>query len=313
MPAAYRYPQIVEEIRSRITSGRLRPGDRVPSIRQLAQHYDVAVATATRAMAALRDEGLVESRVGSGTVVSARPADRAGARGSWPVERRPLNRDHVLFTAISIADSEGLDAVSMRRLAADLQTGPMALYRHVSGKDDLVKQMADEVFGTQPPPEPGPDGWRAKLELISRMQWDLCQRHLWLPRVISFTRPLMMPNAVAHTEWTLRAIDGLGLSPETMIREAITLAAYVMTVATTLAAEVEATYESGWAFDRWWREQEGASNALAARFPMLANLSTEAAMDLQELFEYGLARHLDGFAHLVDHDPPLTAHAERDP
>ncbi|HWT49549.1 MAG TPA: winged helix-turn-helix domain-containing protein, partial [Mycobacterium sp.] len=66
------YRRIVAEIRARIAAGELRAGDRMPSIRQVAQRWGVAIATATKAMATLRDEGLVEPRVGSGTVVSAR-------------------------------------------------------------------------------------------------------------------------------------------------------------------------------------------------------------------------------------------------
>ena len=64
------YRRIVAEIRARILAGDLRPGDRVPSIRQIAQRWGVAVATATKVMAALRDDGLVETKVGAGTVVS---------------------------------------------------------------------------------------------------------------------------------------------------------------------------------------------------------------------------------------------------
>jgi AcrR family transcriptional regulator len=306
MSADSPYLRIVAALRDRIASGELRPGDRVPSIRQLAGDHGVAIATATRAMATLRDEGLVEARVGAGTVVSARgnrqAPHRAVAANSWPGTTRkpPLNQAHVLATAISIADAEGLEALSMRRLATELDTGPMSLYRYVEGKDDLVKHMADDVFGRHPLPEPGPEGWRAKLELASRLHWELYQRHLWLPRVISFTRPMMMPNAIAHTGWMLQAIDGFGLSPVAMMHETITLSAYVVTVALTKAAEIEAGLESGMTFDQWWTVNEGPSDDLLARFPVLAKVPAEAVLDLDGLFEYGLARHLDGLALLIE-------------
>jgi hypothetical protein len=139
----------------------------------------------------------------------------------------------------------------------------------------------------------------AMLELVSRVQWRLCKRHLWLPRAISFTLPLMMPNAVAQTGWTLRALEGLGLPQETMLQEAITLAAFVTTVAMTNAAEVEAGAESGLSFEHWWLSQEHMSAELVGRFPVLGQLSAEVAIDLDGLFEYGLQCHLDGFAFLV--------------
>lgn len=302
------YRQIVAEIRARILAGDLRPGDRVPSIRAIAQRWGVAVATATRAMATLRDNGLVETKVGAGTVVSAHTGQRRPAGLTTPLRpqrpaatRQALNRTHVLRAAIAIADSEGLDAVSMRRLAAELGVGPMSLYRHVANKDELVTQMTDEVFGEPELPFPGPEGWRAKLELISRRQWQLCRRHLWLPRAISFTRPLLVPNMMAHTEWTLRALDGLGLPMTTLIREALTLHGLVLTVALSMADEVEAEQETGVTLDRWWLTQRTRADQLlrSGRFPLLATVGGEEVSDVDGLFEYSLARHLDGFAALV--------------
>jgi DNA-binding transcriptional regulator YhcF (GntR family) len=299
------YRRIVEEIRGRILTGDLRPGDRIPSVRQVAQHWGVAVATATRAMAALRDDGLVEATVGSGTVVSSHPSRRRPAappRVSAP--KQPLSRKHVLRAAMTIADVEGLDAVSMRRLAADLGVGPMSLYRHVANKDELVTQMADEAFGEAELPAEGPDGWRAKLELIAHRQWELCRRHLWLPRAVSFTRPALVPAMMAHTEWTLRALDGLGLPMATRTREALTLHGLVITVALSLAAEVESEQETGVTLDGWRLAQRRRADQLldSGRFPLLATIPAETASDLNGLFEYGLARHLDGFAALIE-DP----------
>jgi DNA-binding transcriptional regulator YhcF (GntR family) len=305
------YRRIAAEIRVRILTGELRPGDRMPSIRQIAQRWGVAVATATRVMATLRDEGLVEAKVGSGTVVSARasedqPAGRpASPRPRQAESRQALNREEVLRTAIAIADVEGLDAVSMRRLAAELGIGPMSLYRHVANKEELVTQMVDEAFGEPELPVPGPEGWRAKLELISRRQWELCRRHLWLPRAVSFTRPLLVPNMMAHTEWTLRALDGLGLPMATRVREALTLHALVVTAALSMADEVEAEQETGMTLDRWWLAQRKRADELlhSGRFPLLASVHHETVSDLDGLFEYGLARHLDGFAALVADQP----------
>ncbi|MFG1710911.1 GntR family transcriptional regulator [Nonomuraea sp. M3C6] len=303
------YRRIVAELRARILTGDLRPGDRMPSIRQIAQRWGVAVATATKAMAALRDEGLVEAKVGAGTVVSARagqkqpvgPATSPRPRQAG-VPRQALNREHVLRAAIAIADAEGLDAVSMRRLAAELGVGPMSLYRHVANRDELVTQMVDEVFGEPELPVPGPEGWRAKLELISRRQWELCRRHLWLPRAVSLTRPLLVPNMMAHTEWTLRALDGLGLPMTTRIREALTLHALVVTAALSMADEVEAEQETGVTLDRWRLAQRKRADELldTRRFPLLATIPEETVSDLDGLFEYSLARHLDGFAVMVE-------------
>ena len=95
------YRRIVAELRARILAGDLRPGDRMPSIRQIAQRWGVAVATATKAMATLRDDGLVETKVGSGTVVSTRTSRQqpVGATASAEAAaagapRQALGRKH---------------------------------------------------------------------------------------------------------------------------------------------------------------------------------------------------------------------------
>lgn len=310
------YRRIAGELEARIRSGELQPGDRLPSIRQIADRWGVAIATATRALATLRDDGLVQAKVGSGTVVSAsprraRPAGRAAVSTPRlpprPVgrTRQPFSRDHLLRTAISIADVEGAEAVSMRRVAAELGTGAMSLYRHVANKDDLVAQMADLVFGHAELPEPGPDGWRPKLELVARRQWALCWRHLWLPKAVSFTRPSLAPNMMVHTEWTLRALDGLGLSLRTRMQEALTLHSLVLNAALSTADEVEAEQETGVTLAGWLQAQQTRTKELFAdgRFPLLAEVHENTAPDLDELFEYGLARHLDGFAVLVGERP----------
>ncbi|WP_459546840.1 TetR/AcrR family transcriptional regulator C-terminal domain-containing protein [Nocardia sp. X0981] len=318
MPSPARHPgppyqAIAAEIRARITRGDLRPGDRVPSIRQIAQRWGVAVATATKVTAVLRAEGLVEARVGAGTVVSAfggrsrrtdspapHPRTTPTMRRPGPTEREP-HRKALLRSAIEIADTEGLDAVSMRRLAAELGVGPMSLYRYVANKDELLTQMADEAFGELPLPQPGSRGWRVDLERIARLQWQLCRRHLWLPGIVSFTRPLLAPNMMAHTEWILRALDGLGLSAEIRMREALTLHSLVLTVALSRTEEAEAEQNTGVTLDGWRTAARARTQELlgTGRFPLLAATPEDTTADLDGLFEYGLARHLDGFAVLV--------------
>ncbi|MDF4253885.1 GntR family transcriptional regulator [Streptomyces sp. WMMB303] len=304
------YLRIAEEIEARIRSGDLRPGERLPSIRQIADRWSVAIATATRVVATLREDGLAETKVGSGTVVSSspgrpRPTGRAKAPARPPTgsggAKQGLSREHLLRTAIGIADVEGGDAVSMRRVAAELGVGPMSLYRHIANKDDLVTQMADLVFGEAELPDPGPAGWRAKLELVARRQWALCWRHLWLPQAVSFTRPSLAPNMMVHTEWILRALDGLGLPLRTRMQEALALHSLVLHVALSTADEAEAVQETGVTLARWLQAQQARTEELFAsgRFPLLAQVHEETAPDLDELFEYSLARHLDGFAILV--------------
>ncbi|TKG72189.1 GntR family transcriptional regulator [Prauserella endophytica] len=293
MNAVPPYLRIVAEIRDRIADGELGPGDRVPSARQIVREWGVAMATATKVLATLRREGLAEARTGVGTVVRApsAPPVRRTAEGV-------LTRQRVTEAGIAIADQEGLGAVSMRRVATDLGAGVMSLYRHVAGKDELVLLMAREVFARNQPPVPGPAGWRAKLELICRLQWDAYRRHPWLPGLVSMTRPLLIPEAMAHTEWTLAALDGLGLDPDERLREAMALPALVRGLALSASAEREAERASGLTNQQWWLALSGEVNAVlgTGRFPRLAETRGEVAEDLDGVLALGLTRHLDGLA-----------------
>lgn len=291
VPGEPPYLRIAAAIRHRIETGALRPGDRVPSTRQVVRDFGVAMATATRALAVLRDQGVVVTRPGSGTVVRT--------PGAPPRRRAPdpgLSTARIVTTAMALADAEGLDAVSMRRLAAELGTAPMSLYRHVAGRDALELMLVRAVFRAHPLPEPGPSGWRAKLELVSRLHWQLYRAHPWLAELISMTRPVLMPEAMAHTEWTLRALDGLGLTTTERAREAVTLPALVRGLAASAAAELRAERETGQANDQWWLTLQDELDALmrSGRFPLLAEVPERAVRDLDALLEHALGRHLDG-------------------
>ncbi|MFD1936845.1 MULTISPECIES: TetR/AcrR family transcriptional regulator C-terminal domain-containing protein [Nonomuraea] len=285
------YLRIAADLRQRITTGRLRPGDRVPSTRQITQDWQVAMATATKALTTLRQEGLIRPVPGVGTVV----AD--AARGAGP-SRRPspeLSRERIVRAAIAMADAEGLATLSMRRIAGGLRTSVMALYRYVAGKEELLTLMADTVLAESSPTGPLPDGWRARLELTARTHWALYHRHPWLAQTVSFTRPAPTPNAMAQAEAAMRALDGLGLTPATMIHIYATMATYVRGTATNLEAEAEAVQQTGTTDDEWL---EAEVLPRMREFPLLSRIPPDC-LDLDTLFEFGLQRLLDGIATLM--------------
>jgi DNA-binding transcriptional regulator YhcF (GntR family) len=307
------YLRIVAEIRRRIAAGELRPGDRVPSTRQIAREWGVAMATATKALGTLAQEGLVQAVPRVGTVVATpqrRPAASPSLRTPRPrlaqAPEQELTQARIVHAAIGIADAEGLAAVSMRRVATELGVATMSLYRHVPSKDQLVLLMADAVFGEADFPQPPPPGWRAQLELVAREQWAISRRHPWIARVISLTRPTPTPNGMAYTEWAMRAVDGLGLDPSTMLYVAITLAGYVQATAVNLESDVEAEQDTGITSDEW-RQSQGKTLApvlASGRFPMLSNLATQPDLGLDRLFEFGLQLLLDGLAVRIQQPKP---------
>jgi len=191
-------------------------------------------------------------------------------------------------------------ALSMRRVAADLGVATMSLYRHVSGKDDLVAMMVDAAFGEAPLPSSPPPGWRARLELSARSQWALYRRHPWLAQAISMTRPQLIPNGMAHTEWALQALDGLGLDATTMFHVHLAIFSYVRGIAVNFELEAQAEQDTGITDEQWIEAQEPTLSALmtSGPFPVLSRLAAEPDfdLDLDLLFETGLRHLLDGLA-----------------
>src|SRR5690349_9083372 len=92
--------------------------------------------------------------------------------------RHPLSRDRVLDAAIAFADAEGLEALSMRKLAQALGVEAMSLYNHVSSKADLVEAMVDRVVGEIELPDPAGD-WEAAVRTCAVSAHEAFLRHPW--------------------------------------------------------------------------------------------------------------------------------------
>jgi AcrR family transcriptional regulator len=208
-----------------------------------------------------------------------------------------LTRERIVAAAIRVADAEGLAQLSMRRIATELGTAPMSLYRHVNGKDELLVSMMDSVLAEDPLPDRPPKGWRAQLELSSRMQWQGFSRHPWLAPALSITRPQLIPNGMRHTEWALRALDGLGLTIQEMMHVHTTLFSHVRGLALNLEAEAQAEQDSGLTSEEWMQTQEHDFRVIAdtGDFPLLDRLvDSDMELDLDQLFEFGMRLLLDG-------------------
>jgi DNA-binding transcriptional regulator YhcF (GntR family) len=290
------YRRIADRIAGRITTGELRPGDRIPSTRQLTAEYGIAMATATKVIATLREQGLVRALPGIGTVVAA---------AARPAATAP-DRDRVIRAAITVADAEGLTALSMRRLAGELGMPTMSLYRHVAGREELLLFMMEEVFGGNAPPalDPRTEGWRACVEALARLQWSLYRQHPWMAQAITINRPVLAPRAMAHTEWTMRALDGHGLAPGVLFLAAVTVANYVRGTAVNLEDEAQAEQETGLTDQQWMDSQQARLSAILAGgdYPLMARAVSDETLefDIDLLLEFGLQRLLDGLAPLLE-------------
>jgi AcrR family transcriptional regulator len=129
-----------------------------------------------------------------------------------PTRRTAIDRAQIVRAAIEIADAAGLAAVTMRSVAAALDTAPMSLYRHVPDKDALISLMVDEAIRSAE--EEGNweilKGWRDQLRMIATSTWRLCRRHRWYPEA-SMVRPPITPSGIAGFELALSIFDDVDL------------------------------------------------------------------------------------------------------
>jgi AcrR family transcriptional regulator len=114
------------------------------------------------------------------------------------------SRDEITATAVAIADREGLDAVSMRRVAADLATGAASLYRYLQTREDLLDLMIDAT-GAEYSFTPPTGDWLADLLGLGEQARAIMRRHPWLPPLLT-TRPVLGPNGLALLEHGLEAL-----------------------------------------------------------------------------------------------------------
>jgi AcrR family transcriptional regulator len=125
---------------------------------------------------------------------------------------KTLTRERIVQAGLDIADAEGLDAVSIRRVALALDARPMTLYSHIASKDDLLALMLNEVSGRLLVPEPLPDDWRDALREIARRAYDAYVAHPWMVQAFGLgTR--VGPNMLRRAEQSAAAVTGLDLDP----------------------------------------------------------------------------------------------------
>ncbi|SNR64045.1 TetR/AcrR family transcriptional regulator [Blastococcus mobilis] len=226
-------------------------------------------------------------------------------------DRRPgpksaLDVDRIVAAAVTVADAEGLSAVSMRRVAADLGTAAMTLYGHVPGKGELVDLMLDSVLGELYPDRPPTGSWRARLEAVARENRALFLRHPWAVHLAA-GRPPLGPHLMRKYELELRTVDGLGLSDVQMGLLVELLNGFVRGTVSGVQERATAEQAAGITEDRWWTAMapHAARFFDVERFPTAARVGPVAGKDRQTAhapersFEFGLERLLDGIGVLI--------------
>ncbi|OPC82099.1 TetR family transcriptional regulator [Embleya scabrispora] len=228
----------------------------------------------------------------------------------WGLDRKPtrgpkpaLTLDRIVTAGIAVADAEGLDALSMRRVATEVGAGTMSLYRYVPGKAELLDLMVDRVNSPCDTEFAPGLGWRGALEQVARGIWQMYNRHPWLLNVDQ-ARPVLGPNSLRALELTLSAIGDAALSDrEKMTVLTIIDGGYVSGMARTHFNAKHAAQRTGVSDEQFWAAQAPILNAAmtSGNYPELAALSQDSfTPDGEGEFEFGLGLLLDGLEAFIE-------------
>jgi AcrR family transcriptional regulator len=217
-----------------------------------------------------------------------------------PSARRPSHtRAQIAAAAVEIADAEGFDAVSMRRVAQKLGAGTMTLYHYVRNKDELITLMVDAVMGEVLVPEGDlASDWRTAMEQIAKRTREVFGRHRWTLDRLGDGRP--GPNGMRHFEQSLQAATGASMSAEETFELIGLVDDYVFGFALRDAQERD-EHERGWppeVRDFLQRELDSGDYPLIRQFlGPVAEVGSDLVAEIvfrEGRFERGLARLLDG-------------------
>ncbi|QFZ18362.1 TetR/AcrR family transcriptional regulator [Saccharothrix syringae] len=209
----------------------------------------------------------------------------------------PLSRERIVRAALRLADADGLEAVSLRKVAAALGAGPMRLYGYIATKEELLDLVVDAVYAEI---RPTGDGWREVLRSLAESTRQAVHRHEWLADLIG-GRPQLGPHALARGEAVVAALGGVDLDLVMPVVGAVD--AYVIGAVRREIAERRAERATGMD-KRQWQATFGPyleRTFATGRFPALAGVVRDAAhLDADETFRLGLDFLLDGIGARIE-------------
>ncbi len=307
-----------ERVRERVDRTRERAERAEAKVRERSERAQQQVARALERVAAAEEKaGEKVARAIDRAERSAReepPAPVEVEPMVWfrqePASRRPSHtRADIAGAAIEIADSEGFDAVSMRRVAQRLGAGTMTLYHYVRNKDELITLMSDAVMAEVVVPEGElADDWRTAVTQIATRTRKAFATHHWVFEHLGDSRP--GPNGMRHFEQSLAAVAGLALDRNETFELIGQVDDYVFGYALREVQEME-EHERGWpadVLDFFKRElASGEYPRINEFFGDDLDSGFDAVLEFlgrPGRFERGLARLLDGIEAEVLAKPP---------
>jgi AcrR family transcriptional regulator len=206
-------------------------------------------------------------------------------REEQPRDRKPLTRDAIVDAGLKLLERDGLQALSMRRLAQELGTGAASLYWHVGDKEELLALLLDRIVGRQETPEPDPERWQEAVKELGRSARRLMNAHRDSAQ-LSMGRVPAGPNSLPVLERSLAVFAASGLPPRVIAFAADLFALYVGAFAFEESVQAPGNVDE---LGEYFR-------ALPPdRFPTLTRLADDLiAGDTDERFEFGLELFVRG-------------------
>lgn len=152
----------------------------------------------------------------------------------------PLSRERIVASAIELADRDGLESVTMRRVAEHLGAGAMSLYRHVSDKQELIGAMVEQVTAEYAYPNQTAITWREAMHVLARQDWAAFLSHPWMLTATTTVTPPFGTASLSAVEWALSALEEVGLPPDAAGRVIMTVNNYVQGSARVILGDRQA-------------------------------------------------------------------------
>ncbi|MDQ4094194.1 MAG: TetR/AcrR family transcriptional regulator [Actinomycetota bacterium] len=232
---------------------------------------------------------------------------RVSATTSRRGPRQGLSIDAVVSAATTLADGEGLAAVTMRRVAQALGVAPMTLYTYVPSKAELLDLMLDAAYTQMPRTGTTGQLWRRRVTAVAEENRALFEAHPWAATV-STVRPPLGPGLMAKYEHELSALDGLGLEDVEMDAALTHLLSFVQSCARDATAARISQQDSAMDDEQWWaanapllaRVFNADAYPIAARVGAAAGAAYGSAYNPEHAYDFGLQRVLDGLAAIIE-------------
>jgi AcrR family transcriptional regulator len=215
--------------------------------------------------------------------------------------RARVDVDDIVVAAVRRADAHGIDALTMRGLAAELGVGPMTLYSHVPDKATLTTLMIDQVHGTFELPAPAGVDWRDRVRAVADANYRLYSQHAWLVQTRT-EQPPLGPGTLHKYETELQQLIALELNDGVLDSVLTFVVNFARSAAadSALKAAVDETNEEWWASvaPLLQKAVRPGEYPLASRVGSVAGANLDGAYNVDHEYRFGLDRVIDAVAAL---------------